>query len=66
MKGKEKAKQILHILVKNGAKMNNLNDDLWAPLHLAVKKNLFDAASDIIQLQSNPEYLAEQTVDINK
>ena len=49
-KNSSNAKQILEILTKNNADVNAKNNDLWSPLHIAVKRGNYDAVFDILSL----------------
>ena len=40
---------IFKLLIEKGAEVNVKNDDLWTPLHLAVKRDQTDAVEEIIK-----------------
>ena len=42
------AKNILLMLTSNGVEVNARNNDLWTPLHLAVKRGSYDAVDALL------------------
>ena len=48
------AKKIMHFLAEAGADLNAKNDDLWAPLHLGIRKNNYEAVEALLQLKNHP------------
>ena len=43
------SRMIFKLLIEKGAEVNVKNDDLWTPLHLAVKRDQTDAVEEIIK-----------------
>ena len=57
------AKQILEILAHNNADLNAKNNDLWTPLHLAVKKGSFDAIEALLTMNSTKDVHSKIDID---
>ena len=57
------AREILEMLALNGADLNAKNNDLWTPLHLAVKKGSFDAVEALININSLKEIHNKVDID---
>ena len=47
------SKRILELLILNGANVNLKNNDLWTPLHLAVKKNCYEASEALFEINES-------------
>lgn len=50
-KDPQTSNQIMSLLVKSGADMNSKNNDLWTPLHLAVKRGSYDAVEALLSIK---------------